>query len=830
MPFRTKLGEEIFYRRYAQGSTDTWDKLCARLVDDVTDGLMPISEQLELTNYFRTMKCIPAGRYLYYAGRPAKFFNNCFHGDTEFITDNGLVKLKDKVGEVVRVLSPITGQFTTAMVDTFGFQNTSLVEFGLVRGSANTKWVKWTTPTHRWLLADGTETTNLKSGDVVKPTVSRLANDAEGFIHGMVFADGSKQELKNSFAYQLRLCGDKRKYLYLFSDTSKFSVTFPEFADGDPLVYMNASFDYKQLPDHTKSLTYMLSFIRGWIALDGSINKNGNGVIHCINKEAIEFFIKHAPEAGFIVTSSEIKCWKKPSNFGDRKPLYYIRFQTADSFSGFKVLRVIPHKVEEVFCVIEPKHHAFTLKDGLATGNCYAMQATDTREGWSELVGKVTNALMCGGGVGVDYSLVRPSGRTLERTGGIASGPIPLMYCCNELGRNVMQGGSRRSALWAGLNWQHEDIEQFLYLKNWPEHLAKLKAKDYNFPLQLDMTNISVLFDDDWFEAANYNSTKATPIFKQTVRQMMQTGEPGMCFNFGENANETLRNACTELTSSYDSDVCNLGSVNLGRIESMEELYDVTYLLAKFLVCGTVRADLPYDKVREVREHHRKIGVGLMGVHEWLLKRSYRYEMNNELRVWLSAWENSSINGGVDQCIKLNISNCEKFNAVAPSGTISILAGTTSGIEPLFTVAHKRRYLAAGTKWKTQYVIDPTAQYLMDELGVRADEIETAQTLASDVERRVKFQADIQDFVDMGISSTVNLPEWGSELNNEDLVNKYASIIYKYAPRLRGITMYPNNARPGQVLTEVPYDEAKKKQGVIYDAEEATCRGSICEM
>ena len=105
----------------------------------------------------------------------------------------------------------------------------------------------------------------------------------------------------------------------------------------------------------------------------------------------------------------------------------------------------------------------------------------------------------------------------------------------------------------------------------------------------------------------------------------METGEPGFSFNFGAKQNETLRNACTEVTSEDDSDVCNLGSINLGNIQSIGELKAVVQLSAKFLVCGTLRADLPYDKVYKVREKNRRLGLGLMGIHEWLLKRGHGY-------------------------------------------------------------------------------------------------------------------------------------------------------------------------------------------------------------
>ena len=98
--------------------------------------------------------------------------------------------------------------------------------------------------------------------------------------------------------------------------------------------------------------------------------------------------------------------------------------------------------------------------------NCYLLKGEeDTREEWAELIKRATSCLMTGGGIGVDYSIFRPKGKPLSRTGGISSGPLPLMNAINEIGRSVMQGGSRRSAIYASLNWLHEDIPDFFICK-----------------------------------------------------------------------------------------------------------------------------------------------------------------------------------------------------------------------------------------------------------------------------------------------------------------------------------------------------------------------------
>lgn len=161
------------------------------------------------------------------------------------------------------------------------------------------------------------------------------------------------------------------------------------------------------------------------------------------------------------------------------------------------------------------------------------------------------------------------------------------------------------------------------------------------------------------------------------------------------------------------------------------------------------------------------------------------------------------------------------------------MSGTTTGIEPLFAVAYKRRYLKGMKEWHYQYVIDGTAKILIQQYDIKPDSIETALSLSSDYEKRIKFQADIQDYVDMSISSTINLPKWGTEMNNDTKVHDFANILAKYAPRLRGFTCYPDGARGGQPLTPVSYDEAKINEGQefkeqFHDICEIGNKGGVC--
>lgn len=467
--------------------------------------------------------------------------------------------------------------------------------------------------------------------------------------------------------------------------------------------------------------------------------------------------------------------------------------------------------------------------------NCYLLKAEeDTREDWANLSWKAESCLMTGGGIGVDYSVYRAEGSPLGRTGGTASGPVPKIQMLNEIGRRVMQGGSRRSAIYASLNWKHGDVGKFLESKDWEtmqipgtdKTLWDVKQHDFNFPAPMDMTNISVNYDTEWL--LNYWKTgDVGAIFQKNVEQALRTAEPGFSFNFFDKENETLRNACTEVTSEDDSDVCNLGSINLGRIDTLQEFTDIITLATQFLLCGTLKAQLPYDKVYKVREKNRRLGLGLMGLHEWLIKRGHDYQVTPELHRWLTIYRDQSNDVSRKFSKQLGVNEPVAKRAIAPTGTIGILAGTTTGVEPLFAVAYKRRYLK-GTKWHYQTVVDGAAQELINLYGADPEKIESALDLSEQFEKRIKFQADVQDYVDQSISSTINLPSWGSKSNNPDTVKPFAETLASYAHRLRGFTVYPDGARGGQPLTAIPYQEAVQTLGEEFEEHVET--HDICDI
>lgn len=455
------------------------------------------------------------------------------------------------------------------------------------------------------------------------------------------------------------------------------------------------------------------------------------------------------------------------------------------------------------------------------TQNCLLMRAADSRiteggnPGWAEVMHNVTSGLMTGAGVGIVYSDLRENGAPVGGMGGTSTGPLALMNMVNETGRHIMQGGARRSAIWAGLHWNHPDIFDFITSKDWSDDIVEMKNRDFNAVAPLDMTNISVILDDEFFLAFESEAHEmhdwAQKVYWQTVEHMLTTAEPGFSIDCGENTGENLRNACTEITSHDDSDICNLGSINMAQVHTKEEFARLVEVGTAFLLAGTEYSLVPYEKVADVRQKNRRLGLGLMGIHEWLLRRGYSYDPNAELEEWMEEYVKSTP-------ISHRLADSKgwtrpiKTRAIAPTGTIGIIAETTTGVEPLFAVAMKRRYLN-GTTWMFQYVLDATAARLI-ESGIDPYKIETAYDLAKTPERRVAFQAWMQKFVDHGISSTLNLPSVEEQNFSHE---EFGNMLYGYLPNLRGVTAYPDGARGGQPLNVVSYDEAKDWVGYEYE-------------
>jgi len=489
-------------------------------------------------------------------------------------------------------------------------------------------------------------------------------------------------------------------------------------------------------------------------------------------------------------------------------------------------------------------------RDFHQVNNCILLRCPDSREGWATTSYQAEMALMTGAGIGVWYGDVRESGRIIKRTGGTASGPLPKACQINDTGRHIMQGGNRRSAIWGGLPWWHRDIFDWITCKDWSDEIKRLRAEAFErgetFPAQMDSTNISVTLDDAFFHCyANENAFRgpsdpyapngkswhewAREVYDTALAHMLKYGEPGFTVDTGDKSDEVLRNACTEITSADDSDVCNLGSLVLENFTTPEQFGSAVRDAALFLTAGSVYSEVPYEKVADVRDQNRRLGLGLIGVHAFLLKRGLSYGSDDALealepymREYARALEYAH-----DWQDRLGLSHSLGATAIAPNGTIGIVAESTPSADPMYSAAEIRTVKIAnarGDSYERHIVVDPVAKRLVAE-GVDPASIEDAHTLSLDPERRIRNQAFLQQYVDHAISSTINIHE---PITAKDDVKDFGDTLMKYLPKLRGMTVYPNGAQAAQPRTPVDLAWALEREGTMLATDDATCVTGVC--
>ena len=365
--FRSQFSESIFNHKYAHEGAETWEELCATLSQEVCGGLMPQDDIDQLRQYMVEMKFIPGGRYLYYAGRPNPFYNNCFAAGTRVLTADGW-RFVEALGEA-QVISPIDGKPYPANFHYHGVQPIFDYTFVPVRGRSNVEYKVRATRDHKWRLADGSSTEHLVEGQIIPASTVDLSDTSNiGFAHGFVFGDGNANG-------QLRLCGLKVGHL---DDLARFgSVTYPASAGSDPVVYFPQKIDWKCLPQ-TDDPVYIASFIRGWLSADGS----GGRILCSIDREALEWFRDNAALAG-ITISGELRSQIRNVQIGQYAYADHEIFiqNYSENWSGFKLKSVEFSGHEDVYCPYEPVHNQIIIDHNIHTYQCYLLRAEeDTRE------------------------------------------------------------------------------------------------------------------------------------------------------------------------------------------------------------------------------------------------------------------------------------------------------------------------------------------------------------------------------------------------------------------------------------------------------------------
>ena len=477
-PFKTPLQKVMFYDKYSRYNhkkqrREVWTESVTRVMDFFnthllkTYGRNPIPNEVwaEIANAFANTDVMPSMRILQMAGPALERCHvggyNCVSGETEYVTRDGIKTFTETVGTTQTVLC-LDGQWRSAEVRQFGEALVNRVTLRPGRQSrTHLRKTVYATADHGWVTTRG-HVRDLRVGDEVIANAQAALHSPEEWVRGFLFGDGTVQD----GCARVRLCGKKVGHLPRFYATGA-RVSYPESNEGDPTVsWEKGRFaDCKELPTIPHP-----SWMEGYLAADGG-KQDRQPTLSTTREDVVEFVQRHAAELGIAVTG--LTTWTKPSNYGDRQPLYKLGIRPAGQVT-WRVLSIEPTgEVVPVYCVTEPVTHTFTLAHGLVSMNCaylplespkdfadllyILMQGTgvgfsvedvyvknwpkvsaprpvprlvveiaDTTESWCDAVEFAIMGALDGRDVEFDYSAIRPFGAPLKTKGGKASGPAPL--------------------------------------------------------------------------------------------------------------------------------------------------------------------------------------------------------------------------------------------------------------------------------------------------------------------------------------------------------------------------------------------------------------------
>ena len=499
--------------------------------------------------------------------------------------------------------------------------------------------------------------------------------------------------------------------------------------------------------------------------------------------------------------------------------------------------------------------------------NCFVMGTIpDDMEGIFNMLKEAALTMQQGGGIGYDFSTIRPNGALVKGVAADASGPLSFMDVWDSMCRTIMSAGSRRGAMMATMRCDHPDIEQFISAKS--------------DPIRLRMFNLSVLVTDPFMEAVKndgdwnlifngevYKTLKARTLWDQIMQSTYDYAEPGVIFidrinklnnlNYCETISAT--NPCGEQPlPPYGA--CLLGSINFAQLveKPFEKSAKINEAELESLVATAVRmmdnvvdaSKFPLKEQAQEAKNKRRIGLGVTGLADALLMVGLRYgsdEAAAQTERWLHILAKSAYSASVelakekgafplfdaeaflksgsmqtmDKEICCDIKKYGIRNAlltsIAPTGTISLYAGNvSSGIEPVFAYSYTRKVLQKDGSKTEEEVVDYAVRMWRDLKGDTPlpDYFVNAQTL-SPLEH-VKMQSAAQKWIDSSISKTINCPE---DIDFESFKSVY---MEAYETGCKGCTTYRPNDVTGSVLTvssskEKPMEE--EGADVIYMSE-----------
>ena len=478
--------------------------------------------------------------------------------------------------------------------------------------------------------------------------------------------------------------------------------------------------------------------------------------------------------------------------------------------------------------------------------NCFVMGTVpDDMGGIFDMLKEAALTMQQGGGIGYDFSTIRPKGALVKGVAADASGPLSFMDVWDSMCRTIMSAGSRRGAMMATLRCDHPDIEDFIAAKSDPARLRMFNVS----VLVTDPFMAAVKADGNWdlvFEGQIYKTLSARKLWDQIMQSTYEFAEPGVIFidriNQANNLSycETIAatNPCGEQPlPPYGA--CLLGSINLARLVEapFERGAQLSAAALQDLVATAVRmmdnvvdaSNFPLEAQALEARNKRRIGLGVTGLADALLMLGLRYGSEAAARqtedwlhviaraAYLASVQLAKEKGafplfeagpylasgamqGMDEDVRAEIATHGIRNAlltsIAPTGTISLYAGNvSSGIEPVFAYAYTRKVLQKDGSRSEEEVVDYAVQMWRDKFGDAdlPDYFVNAQTLTP--KDHVKMQAAAQKWVDSSISKTINCPE---DISFEAFKEVYSAA---YESGCKGCTTYRPNAVTGSVLS-----------------------------
>ncbi|MEX0316975.1 MAG: adenosylcobalamin-dependent ribonucleoside-diphosphate reductase [Ruegeria sp.] len=497
--------------------------------------------------------------------------------------------------------------------------------------------------------------------------------------------------------------------------------------------------------------------------------------------------------------------------------------------------------------------------------NCFVMGTIpDSMAGIFDMLKEAALTMQQGGGIGYDFSTIRPRGADVHGVAADASGPLSFMDVWDAMCRTIMSAGSRRGAMMATMRCDHPDIEQFITAKSDPARLRMFNMS----VLVTDAFMEAVKADGPWelqFDGKVYHTVQARDLWNKIMQATYDYAEPGVIFIDRINAANNLSyvetiaatNPCGEQPlPPYGA--CLLGSINLARLvaEPFEEAAHLDEDALQELVATAIRmmdnvvdaSKFPLPEQAAEAQAKRRIGLGVTGLADALLMLGLRYgsdEAARQTERWLHAIARAAylasvqlakekgafplfdadayLSSGTMQAMDEDVRDAIRehgirnalLTSIAPTGTISLYAGNvSSGIEPVFAYAYTRKVLQKDGSRTEEEVVDYAVQLWRDKFGDTElpEFFVNAQTLTP--LDHVKMQAAAQKWIDSSISKTINCPE---DISFDDFKDVY---MQAWDQGCKGCTTYRPNDVTGSVLTvsessdKVPGESADAPQEV----------------